>query len=85
MKALKITLAALVTILTMASCQKEHIMPNNELKPTTEFVVNENYNTLNPRDPDVIINKHNTDQALENKAIKIEEATSTADRRSFNK
>jgi PBP1b-binding outer membrane lipoprotein LpoB len=85
MKSLKITATVLVTILSLASCESENIMPNNELNPTTEFAINENYNTLSPRDPDMIPIKQSTEQTIENNAPKLEEAQATADRRSLNK
>ena len=85
MKSLKITAAVLVTILSLASCESENIMPNNELNPTTEYAVNDNYNTLSPRDPDMIPTKQSTEQTIENNALKVEEAQATADRRSLNK
>jgi hypothetical protein len=85
MKSLKITATVLVTILSLASCESENIIPNNELNPTTEFAINENYNTLSPRDPDMIPTKQSTEQTIENNALKVEEAQATADRRSLNK
>ena len=40
MKSLKITAAVLVTILSLASCESENIMPDNQITPKTENITN---------------------------------------------
>ena len=40
MKSLKITATVLVTILSLASCESENIMPDNQISPKTENITN---------------------------------------------
>ena len=77
MKSLKITAAVLVTILSLASCENENVMPNNQITPKTENITNSHELNQKPGRGDFTSTESQDQPTLNNPSLPVETFSAT--------